>query len=139
MMTDTTAFDRQLGDVVGLMTHALRAGYSMQQIFEKLSTLDVEPTVSIFKTLVTDLQTGSTLDETFAHVQETWPSPYLARVIAVIQQQHQLGGNLALMLDPVGEEILAEVGTDKALYSEMREMVRQLGGTVPERLLDSPV
>ena len=140
---DTTALDHQLGDMVWVMTTALRSAYSIPQIFEAMATSAPEPAASLCRRLVDDLQAGRSLEDTLENLQKAWPSAYLARVVETMQRQHQTGGNLAVMLDPVGREILQEAGSDEAFYPEMRQAAKQLGAPLPERarpriLRDSP-
>lgn len=132
-MTDTTAFDRQLGDLVCVMTIALRAGYGLRQILEILSTEAPEPTASACKRWVADLEAGLSYDEAFANMQKAWPSQYLAQVIAAIQGHQQTGGNLADMLEPIGDGVFKEIGSDKAFYPAMRELANSVCAPLPER------
>lgn len=133
-MSDTVSFERQLGDVVWLISQALRAGYSVRQCFEHLASLDVEPTSSVFKGLVADLQAGHSIDEAFVTLLEAWPSPHLKRIIDVMLEQRKTSGNLAFMLDPFTADILADVNTDGALYPEMRVLAGQIGAELPGRV-----
>ena len=137
-MVKPTAFDRQLADVLWLVAAGLRSGYSVPQVIEHLASVTVEPTASTFDRLLQELQAGCTYDTACAHLQEAQPSPYLARVVAAVQQQRQMGGNLADRLDSLGADILREIGTDGALYPEMRTAARELGALLPERAQSQP-
>ncbi len=135
-MNNIPAFDLQLGDVIWLISSGLRAGYSLQQVFAHLGDLEVEPTASVFMLLSEALQAGRSFDEAGKSGTKEWSSAYLVRLLTVMQTQREMGGNLADRLDPLRVEVLAAVGTDKALYPEMRETARQLKVVLPEGVLE---
>ena len=130
---DTTALDRQMGDMVWVMTCALRSAYSVRQAFESLASMAPEPTASMCKHLVSGLREGLTLEAALANLQQAYPSPYLARLAEAIQRHGEAGGNLARSLAPIGDEALAEVGSDKAFYPWLRQTAMSLGASIPER------
>jgi len=130
----TTSLDRQLSDFVYMLGMALRAGYSLRQVLGTMVDRAPEPTASVCKGLVTDLEAGCTYDEAFAHMQEAWPSPYLAQIVKTIVRHQQIGGNLADQLDPLVEQIYRAVGTDEALYPEMRNLASAVEGPLPDRV-----
>jgi Flp pilus assembly protein TadB len=130
---DTTSLDRQLSDFVCVLGMALRAGYSLRQAMEAMSDRAPEPTASVCRGWMADLEAGCTYDEAFANVQEAWPSPYLAQIIETIVRHQQTGGNLADQLDPLSEQIYQAVGTDEAFYPEMRNLANAVRGLLPDR------
>jgi hypothetical protein len=131
-MNDTTSFDRQLGDVVWMIINGLRAGYDLRQVFEALSKETPEPAASAFKRLHADLSAGLALDEAIANLKREIPSQHLADVLAIIQQQLQ-DWETADLLEPLREKIIAQAGSDPALYAAMHRQAETLGATVPER------
>jgi Flp pilus assembly protein TadB len=131
-MNDTTTFDRQLGDIVWMIMNGLRAAYSLEQVFEALSKELPEPAASAFKQLHVDLNAGLTLDEAFANLKRAVPSKHLAEVVAVIQQ-HGQDWETANLLAPLSEKIIAQAGSDPALYAAMHRQAEALGASVPER------
>jgi Flp pilus assembly protein TadB len=130
---DTTPLDRQLGDLVTVLTMALRSGYSLRQALETLSARAPQPTAGALQAWVADLEAGRTYDQAFAHVQQAWPSPHLAQIVEAIARHQQIGGNLADQLDPLGERIYRVVGSDEALYPEMRHLAEAVGAPLPDR------
>ena len=130
---DTTSLDRQLSDFVTMLVLALRSGYSLRQVLEAMSDRAPEPTASACKGWVADLEAGCTYDEAFAHMQEAWPSLYLAQIVETIVQNQQTGGNLAEQLDPLSEQIYQAVGSDEAFYPEMRHLANAVQGPLPDR------
>ncbi len=131
-MKDTTTFDRQLGDIVWMIINGLRAGYSLKQVFEALSKETPEPAASAFKRLHADLSAGLALDEAFANLKRAVPSKHLADVLAVIQQNHP-DWETANILEPLSEKIIAQAGSDPAVYPAMHWQAKNLGASVPER------
>jgi hypothetical protein len=131
-MNDTTTFDRQLGDLVWMIINGLRAGYNLKQVFEALSKEVPEPAASAFKRLHADLSAGLTLDEAFANLKRAVPSKHLADVLAVIQG-HYPDWETSNLLEPLSEKIIAQAGSDPALYAAMHRQAKNLGASVPER------
>ncbi|MBN1580674.1 MAG: type II secretion system F family protein [Anaerolineae bacterium] len=131
---DTTALDRQLSDFVHVLVTALRSGYTVRQTFEYLTTAAPEPTASVMKGWIADLEAGHTYDDGYARMCEAWPSPYLAQIIETIVKHQQVGGNLAFQLDPLVDQIYREIGTDGAFYPEMRIQAKQLGARLLDRV-----
>jgi Flp pilus assembly protein TadB len=137
-MDDTTSFDRQLGDIVWMIITGLRAGYNLKQVFEALSRETPEPAASVFKRLNADLGAGLGFDQAFANLKQFVPSKYLSDVLAVIQLQRQ-DWETANLLEPLSEEIVAQAGSDPALYTAMHRQAEILGANVPERARSSRV
>jgi hypothetical protein len=131
-MNDTTAFDRQLGDVVWMIMNGLRAAYSLEQVIEALSKETPEPAASAFKQLHADLGAGLPLDEAFANLKRAIPSQHLAEVLTVIQQ-HYPSWETSHLLEPLSEKLIVQVGSDPALYPAMHRQAESLGASVPER------
>ncbi len=139
-MSDTLALDRQLGDMVWSVTVALRSGFSVRQGMEMIAQEGPEPTASMCRQMIQDLDKGLSFDQVWADLKATWPSPYMTRIVETMQEQLRVGGNLATLLDPLVQEIRQTAGSDGAFYPAMREQARQLGAQLPEyaRLPDSP-
>ena len=134
---DTSLLDRQLSDFVHVMVTALRSGYSVRQIWEYLTEQAPEPTASLCRGILADLEAGRTYDEALANAQKAWPSPYLAQIVETFVQHQQIGGNLAFQLDPLVDQIYHEVGSDEAFYPEMRIQAKQLGAQLLDRVRDA--
>ena len=131
---DTLSFDRQLGDVIWMMVTGLRAGFSLLEVLEVLSKETPEPSRSAFKQLFMDLQNGMGYEPAFANLQKTIPSRLLDEILEAIKNNENWGGGmLAELLDPVGEKIVQEVGSDPTVYEAMRTLAWQVGARVPDR------
>lgn len=129
---DTTDFDRQLGDLVWMLITGMRAGYTLQEVFEWLSNDSPDPIASACKDLTADLQAGLTFEAAFAKIKKKIPSPYLAQVIAALQAHQQVSGDPFPFLEPVCTEILEKVGSDKAFSEAMRRLATAVGAHLPD-------
>ena len=132
-MSDTTAFDRQAGDMVWSIVTGLYAGYSLPQVIEAIGIEAPEPTASAFRRLHADLDAGLTLEQGLANMLKAVPSKHLKQVVAVIEEQRKTGGNLAWLLAPLVDEILQQVPSDGSFYPAMRQEAKDLGAQLPER------
>lgn len=129
---DTTAFDRQFGDLMVIVTVSLRSGYSLRQTLEIAAGLGPEPTGSVLKQWLAHLEGGDSYDEAFVQLLQDCPSPYLAQFVDVVRHHQEVGGNLALMLDEVGQHIREQVESDGALFPYIRDLCQQVAARVPE-------
>jgi pilus assembly protein TadC len=129
---DTTDFDRQLGDLVWMLITGMRAGYTLQEVFEWLSNDSPDPIASACKDLTADLQAGLTFEAAFAKIKKKIPSPYLAEVITALQASQQVSGDPFPFLEPVCTEILEKVGSDKAFSEAMRRLATAVGAHLPD-------
>ena len=62
------------------------------------------------------------------------PSLYMKDVVAVIQNVIDAGGNLPDKLEPVIDDILHRIGTDKALWPAMRRLAERVHAVLPQRM-----
>jgi len=136
-MTDSTKFDKQLADLVWMMTTLLRGGHSLRQIFDALATEIPEPSASSCAQINDDLKRELPIDQVLTNWLQATSSKHLHEVVATIQRQQQMGGNLAFMLEPVGEAILAQAGSDGALFPAMRKIAQQEAAILPSRAIES--
>ena len=88
-MMDTTALDRQLGDLVYLLVKALRSGYSLRQCVAVVAETAPEPASSALHGWQADLEAGRTHEEALANLRVAWPSPYLAQIVETIKQNQE--------------------------------------------------
>jgi tight adherence protein B len=129
--------DMQLADLIWCIATALRSGYNLDQIFEQLASIAPEPTASGCEHVRDDILRGVSCNQALDNWQETISSAHLGKLVSTIQKQQESGGNLAVMLDPVGEAILAATGSDGAFFPAMNELARNVGARVPSRALTS--
>jgi tight adherence protein B len=100
-----TAFSDQLDDTLQLLASSLRAGHSMREALASVAREAEEPTSMEFTRIMNEIRVGrplrSSLDETAARMESddfTW----VTQAIAI---NAEAGGNLAKVLDGVGNTI----------------------------------
>jgi Flp pilus assembly protein TadB len=131
------ALDRQLGDMIWSISCGLRAAYSVRQVFEALASEAPEPAATAARNFLEALEKNGSYEAALRAWKEAIPSPSLARLAALLELHRQSGGNLADLIDPLGEELVRERGSDPAFYEPMRKQAKILGATVPERARQS--
>lgn len=102
-------FNDQLGDTIGLMANSLRAGYSLLQTMELASRETPEPMCTEFRRVVREVGLGISPQEAMQHMLQRVPSEDLDLLVTAINIQHEVGGNLAQILDVMGETIRERV------------------------------
>ena len=111
-MEDATLFDRQLGESIHMIVIALRAGYPIRMILEKLAETLPQPIAGMYQALLPEDETEENIIEKLESLSEHIPSIYLNGVIATFLRHHNEGGNLADLLEPVAKAIIDKVGID---------------------------
>src|SRR5699024_6296360 len=102
-------FNDQLGDTIGMMANSLRAGYSLLQTMELASRETPEPMATEFRRVVREVGLGISPQEAMRHMLDRVPSEDLDLLVTAINIQHEVGGNLAKILDVMGETIRERV------------------------------
>jgi len=103
------AFVNQLGDAIALMANSLRAGYSLLQTMELVAREAPSPMREEFRRVVREIGFGIPTQEALAHLLRRIPSEDLDLLVTAISIQHEVGGNLAQILDVIGETIRERV------------------------------
>lgn len=100
-----TAFDDQLEGTLQLIAGSLRAGYGVTQAINAVATEAADPTATEFRRVVTETRLGRDLVDSLsdlAHRMESLDFKWVAQAIDI---QHGVGGDLAEILDTIGETI----------------------------------
>lgn len=97
------AFETQLPDTLTLMAGTLRAGYSIGQGFEAVSTEIADPMGRELRRVVTETRLGRPLDESLEAVAERMKSDDFSWAVMAIRIQREVGGNLAELLMTVAD------------------------------------
>jgi tight adherence protein B len=117
------AFNNQLGDTLVLLANSLRSGYSLLQSMESVSR-ELPPPMSVeFARVVREIGLGLTIEESLAHLLQRIKSDDLDLVITAINIQHEVGGNLAEILDTISHTIRERVrikGQIRAMTAQQR-------------------
>ena len=86
---------------------ALREGYSVKQIFEEFSTTSPAPLANEIRQILAELQNGIPLPKALDNWLTRMPGENLNIIIATVNAQFDIGGNLADKLDLI-EHILGK-------------------------------
>ncbi len=102
-------FNNQLADILNLWVNSLRAGYSVEQAIEAVSREAPPPAGTEFKRVVAELSIGVPLEVAFNNMLSRVASEDLDLVFTAVQIQHEVGGNLAEILEAISETIRERV------------------------------
>ncbi len=97
------AFLRQLPDMLTLLAGTLKAGYSIGQGFESVSTEVEDPMGRELRRVVTETRLGRSLEESLDAVAERMDSDDFSWAVMAIRIQREVGGNLAELLMTVAD------------------------------------
>ncbi len=117
------AFNNQLGDTITLMSNALRSGYSFLQTLDMVSREAPQPVSTEFSRVVQEVGLGRSTEEALDNLLRRIPSEDLELLITAVNIQHEVGGNLAQILDTIGHTIRERVrikGEIKTLTAQGR-------------------
>lgn len=117
-----TRFNNQLADMLNLMVNGLRAGYSTMQAMEAVSREMPSPISDEFRRVVQEMQLGLPMERALDNLLRRIPSDDLDLVIAAMNVQREVGGNLAEILDTISFTIRERVrikGEVKVLTSQV--------------------
>ncbi|MEN6462251.1 MAG: type II secretion system F family protein [Syntrophomonas sp.] len=98
-------FNLQLGDALGIMANALRAGFGFQQAMDSVRTELPPPISTEFTWTLREMNLGFGQEEALLNMSKRVNSDNLDMVITGILIQRQIGGNLAEILDNISETI----------------------------------
>jgi tight adherence protein B len=90
---------------MGLLASGLRAGYSVPQAIALVSTHSPEPTSSEFAIAAQEISVGVGLADAIARLSKRTANADYELVAIIIRVQHEVGGNLAQILDSVGDTL----------------------------------
>jgi tight adherence protein B len=115
-------FDEQLPDMLNLMVNGLRAGFSTVQAMESVSKELPPPISAEFRRLVQEMQIGIPMEQALGNLHRRIPSDDLDLIIAAINVQREVGGNLAEILDTISYTIRERV----RIKGEIRVLTSQV-------------
>src|SRR6185436_11678642 len=90
---------------IQLMTSGLRAGYSVPQAIALVARHSPEPTASEFALAAQEIGVGVQLADAIARLALRTANPDYNLVAIIVRVQHEVGGNLAQILDSVGNTL----------------------------------
>ena len=114
-------FQKQLVDVLVLITGAVRAGFSFLQAMEVVVREIRPPASEEFSRALREVSIGRPVTQSLADLALRMESKDLDLLITAITIQYQVGGNLTTMLNSVTETIRERI----RLYGEVRVLTTQ--------------
>ncbi len=103
------AFNNQLVDTINLLANSLRSGYSMLQSMETVAKELPPPISTEFKRVTQEIALGLSQEQAMANLLRRINSDDLDLMITAINVQHEVGGNLAEILEIIGHTIRERV------------------------------
>lgn len=116
------SFNDQLADMLNLMVNGLRAGYSTMQAMEAVSKELPPPISDEFRRVVQEMQIGLPMETALNNILRRIPSDDLDLVVAAVNVQREVGGNLAEILDTISYTIRERV----RIKGEIRVLTSQV-------------
>lgn len=115
------AFNSQLGDTIVLLSNALRSGYSLLQSMETAARELPPPMSAELGRVTREVGLGLTVQESLANMLRRMPSDDLDLLMTAINVQHEVGGNLAEILDTIAHTIRERI----RIFGEIRTITAQ--------------
>lgn len=100
-------FGEQVGDVLQLITGSLRAGYGLLQAIELASRESAAPAGDELRRITTEVRLGRDLADALDSAAERLADPDFAWAVQAIRIHHDVGGDLAAVLDGVAATVRA--------------------------------
>jgi tight adherence protein B len=117
------SFNKQLPDTITLIANALRAGSSFLQAIELVVRESRPPISTEFSRVIREVNLGLPFDQALENMVRRVRSDDLELMATAISIQHQVGGNLAEILDSIAYTIRERVrikGEIKTLTAQQR-------------------
>ena len=117
------AFNKQLPDTITLIANALRAGSSFLQAIEMVVRESRPPISTEFQRVIREVNLGLPFEQALENMVRRVRSDDLELMATAIAIQHQVGGNLAEILDSIAYTIRERVrikGEIKTLTAQQR-------------------
>mgnify|MGYP003346503529 CR=1 FL=1 len=115
------AFNKQLPDTITLIANSLRAGSSFLQAVELVVRESTPPMSTEFARVIREVNLGLAFDQALGNMVERVRSDDLELMATAITIQHQVGGNLAEILDAIAFTIRERV----RIKGEIRTLTAQ--------------
>jgi tight adherence protein B len=99
------AFTDQLGNMITLLSNALKTGYSLGQAIEIIAKKAPPPVSDEFEVVTTSIHFGTSVEEALAALVKRIQSSDLDFVVVAILLHRKVGGNLPEILDNIADTI----------------------------------
>lgn len=98
-------FNIQLGDSLMIISNSLRGGFTFEQTLASISKDLPDPIGTEFQKIVREVELGEKLEKTMEDVAKKMESDDMELMNTAVAIQRQVGGNLADVLDNIGDTI----------------------------------
>ncbi len=98
-------FNNQLGDAINLLANGLRSGYSLLQAMDAVAGEMPPPISEEFRRVVREIGLGLSNERAMNNMLRRIPSDDLDLMITAVNVQHEVGGNLAEILETISHTI----------------------------------
>jgi tight adherence protein B len=98
-------FDDQLVDVVYAMKNSLKAGMTLQQSMQLISTEFADPAAEQFRIALREVQIGASVEESLRHLEERMPNADLKIMVNAVEILRQTGGNMIETFENITETL----------------------------------
>jgi tight adherence protein B len=102
-------FNNQLGDAINLLGNGLRSGYSLLQAMDAVASEMPPPISEEFRRVVREIGLGLSNERAMNNMLRRIPSDDLDLMITAVNVQHEVGGNLAEILETISHTIRERV------------------------------
>lgn len=99
------AFANQLGDMLMMVSNALRAGFSFLQALELVAKEMDDPIGGELAKVISEARLGTTLEKALEDMSARMQSKDFELVVTAVLIQRQVGGNLAQILDTISDTV----------------------------------
>ena len=110
-------FNLQLEDALGMMSSALKAGFSIHQALDEVANSDMHPVGIEFRLLANELRLGVPLDQALENMNRRVESDDFELVITAIITARQTGGELSSALERVASLIRERVRIARKVHA----------------------
>ncbi len=99
------AFANQLGDMLTMVSNALRSGFSFMQAIEMVAKEMDDPIGGELGEVIRETRLGTPLDKALEHMSSRVQSSDFNLVVTAVLIQRQVGGNLSQILDTISDTV----------------------------------
>jgi tight adherence protein B len=99
------AFNDQLGNMITLLSNALKTGYSLGQAIEVIAQKAPPPVSDEFEVVTTAIHFGTSVEDALAGLAKRVQSSDLDFIVVAILLHRKVGGNLPEILDNIADTI----------------------------------
>ena len=110
-------FNLQLEDALGMMSSALKAGFSIHQALDEVANCDMLPVGIEFRLLANELRLGVPLDQALENMNRRVESDDFELVVTAIITARQTGGELSTALERVASLIRERVRISRKVHA----------------------